>query len=195
MKYSDTAPLARQLESRPPETWDGNERRQYFRLDDRVLLGIEVLAIAPTDDPAVDSLVELEQQITSLLHRVSSQQPEVAALLRLMNQKLNRVAGLELQTTIDVDEHLANVNLSACGIRFETHTDVSEAHYLRLHLTLLPDHTTLVLNGRIVALEAGSEPDSTRIRVAFNPIRNTDQEILIQHMMSLQRRQIRPHDR
>ncbi|WP_221795844.1 PilZ domain-containing protein [Oceanobacter mangrovi] len=171
--------------------WDGTERREYFRLDDRALLGIEVIEQLQQINAEMGSLQQLEQQISTLLYRVESKDSELAQLLKLMNQKLNRVAGLELDPNVAIPDHPVDINLSACGIRFVTSMNLQQAEYLRLHLTLLPDHANLVLDAHLVELEVLSNTGLSQVRAAFANLTEADREVLIQHMMQLQRRQMK----
>ena len=176
-------------------SWDGVERREYFRLDDQALLGVEIAANGDAPVAGMNSLQELEQQISTLLYRIDSKDTELSQLLRLMNQKLNRVAGLDLNPDIEIPDKPVDINLSACGIRFITSMDLTAAQFLRLHLVLLPDHHNLTLTARLVALEPTSASDDgqseTIVRAAFLNLQEADQEVLIQHMMQLQRRQMK----
>ncbi len=171
--------------------WDGVERREYFRLDDRALLGLEIIERLEDVAPEIGSLQQLEQQISTLLYRVESKHPDIAQLLQLMNQKLNRVAGLDQDPNVSIPDKPVDINLSACGIRFETSVDLEAARFIRLHLTLLPDHMNLVLTSRIVALEASPAAGMTLVRAAFEPVDENNLEVLVQHMMQLQRRQVK----
>lgn len=175
------------------------ERRRYFRLDDRALLAIQAI---PKEEAKLDqetdvlSLDTLEQQISGLLYQVQSLQPEVARLFSLLNQKLNRV----IAQTVKSDENEealpelqpTDINLSACGMRFNTSEDLSAAEWVKVYLTLLPSHTPLTLFARVVAIEPSQQSEQPNlIRLDFGPINTQDRETLIQHMLQLQTRQLK----
>lgn len=176
------------------------ERRRYFRLDDQVLL-----AFVPIESHKAqllpltrsDALDRMEIEINNLLGQLRSRDPILARLAELMNQKFNQ---LYSQTRLDVSSMpeplLTNVNLSACGIRFETDIDVRNETHLKLYLTLLPSNTPMLLIARIVAVETPpvrADDTNTKpwlIRATFDPIPESDEEQLIQHMLRLQSRQL-----
>lgn len=188
------------------------ERRRYFRLDDQALLGLHAItpeeAVLKQDEPITD-LEVLEQQISGLLYQVQSLHPDVARLFSLLNQKVNRVISMQNRSQIalssslsDSDQptsatripemKLSQINLSACGMRFNGTEDFSNSRYVRVFLTLLPTHTPLTLCARVVAVErSGDDQLPLLTRLDFDPISTEDRETLIQHMLQLQTRQIK----
>lgn len=175
------------------------ERRRFFRLDDQLLLAWKPLpaGMAEVRPRTLDAARELvDQEISSLIHQLRSTDPNMARLCELLNQKLNHlVLQHEDAPPPDMPEpQLFDVNLSACGMRFLTDDDLHGQTHLRLFLTLLPSHTPLNLIGRLVAVEDNplwnNDNSMPRwlIRATFEPILDSDQEQLIQHMLRLQSR-------
>jgi hypothetical protein len=176
------------------------ERRRFFRLDDQLLLAFAPLPankahLQPRSQDDARDIMELE--IGSLLSQLRSTQPGTARLIELLNQKLNHILLVNELPVHDMPEQvLTNVNLSACGMRFLTDTNLHHESHLRLYMTLFPTHTPLCLIGRLVSIEDNPEYSSTAanprwlIRLTFEPIFDSDQEQLIQHMLRLQSRQL-----
>jgi hypothetical protein len=176
------------------------ERRRFFRLDDQLLLAFAPLPaskahLQPRNQDDARDIMELE--IGSLLSQLRSTQPGTARLIELLNQKLNQILLVNELPVHDMPEQtLTDVNISACGMRFLTDTDLHNESHLRLYMTLFPTHTPLCLIGRLISVE--DNPEHTRttdhprwlIRLTFEPIFDSDQEQLIQHMLRLQSRQL-----
>ena len=181
------------------------ERRRYFRLDDQALLSFVPIHASQAELKPLtrdDALDRMEIEIGSLLSQLRSTHPGTARLIELLNQKITHLARPDVIPGEGVPEQqLTDINLSACGIRFLTHDDLHGHTHLRLYLTLLPTNTPLCLISRLVAIETNpqypQQPDAPRwlIRATFDPIFESDEEQLIQHMLRLQSRQLAARQR
>ncbi|MBK8970517.1 MAG: hypothetical protein IPM37_03815 [Hahellaceae bacterium] len=186
---------------------DGRERRRFFRVTDEIglkyaLATAESLAARPLDPDSklkVDVLA-LEGQIRASIELLKSHGNPVVKTLELMNRKLNLLLADEIPTTIEEKESVVcSASLSACGIAFWADDTFDVGTELKLELTLLPSHLHLGLNGIIVESLVRSEADSNEpveaghylLRIDFRDIQEEQQEVLIQHVLKCQSRDLR----
>jgi c-di-GMP-binding flagellar brake protein YcgR len=178
------------------------ERRRFFRLDDEVVLDFQVLS--PEDDPALahhtsqvkSELQEIEQEIGTLIYQLKSHNPQLSRLGELLNQKLNLLAlgagQSNKQRSLNQSESRTRINLSACGMAFNTAESLELGLNLLLNLQLKPSNANLELHGRVVAIEESDEEERPHhIRVDFENLTEAEQEIIIQHLFQLQNRNLK----
>jgi len=188
------------------DTFMSQERRRYFRINDTV--GLSYKVVSKGDNQAQSDtqqkvnqpyLNKQDQQIVDLIKKIANKQPEVAAVMALFNQKLERLSNLMTLDGIRLDSismQLKEVNISACGIAFYHSSPVELNNILELEITLLPDDQILKTQGRVVScdpvdkeakVEKETELDDTfYIRVDFYAMDGPSQEKLIQHIVKNQ---------
>lgn len=173
------------------------ERRRYFRINDRVSLGFSLLeghhtGALTSDLDVLDLLSSQDEQIEQLLLEVAEESPKVAALVRALNQKLERVVA-QLVTDSRMVERLARrvkeVSLSACGVGFICDSTIAEGARLALELELAPDQFLVQTKGIVVAVEPAE--DVFYWRVNFYDMPPAHQERLIQHVVQRQSAQLK----
>ena len=173
------------------------ERRRYFRLDDEVILDFEPISNAEAQEwkdrhfSQRNELADLNRDIATLLHQIQTQNPTVARLLNLFNSKVNM-----LSPGKDIDfsqtEVRTRVNLSACGMSFQTTEILKPGESLRLQMQLQPSNVPVTLLGTIVGVEATDDTEAPHlVRVNFEGLREAEQEILIHHLFQLQTQNLR----
>ncbi|WP_369601466.1 PilZ domain-containing protein [Hahella sp. SMD15-11] len=175
------------------------ERRRYFRVADQVGLVWRRLADGESWEArqplqASDVLMRLENEISALFESLRSTQPAVLEILELFNRKIN--LALSLDTRKEQEQLMARikpVSLSACGIAFTASEPVPVGARLAMQLTLFPGNITLDLMGTVVARDqhSGREDEPWVIRADFGNIDSERQEILIQHVIRAQSRELR----
>lgn len=168
------------------------EKRRYFRINDTVGLTYRRLDRRSSKD--VNSTSDIwavmgaqDENIEQLLREVAAESPKVAALVRALNQKLERVVGQLVMESKLVDR-LANrareVNISACGAGFICDEEVPNNTKLQLELQLLPGDIKVHTKARVIACEP--HDGEYFWRVEFYDITATVQEVLIQHIVQRQ---------
>lgn len=171
------------------------DARRFHRLDDDVLLRYERLdrdgehcAAAPdaTAD-TTDLIADLDRDIGKALNALWGSLPSVAHAISLLNRKLSLVAAAALGTDHDdsgLDYEYVRVNLSGCGLAFETRERYAPGTRLRVNLVLFPSQKTIVVDGVVVGCEAIGGGESTRrwTRLDLDP-EEAAQEQLIQHVV------------
>jgi len=173
------------------------ERRRYFRVNDEAEISFRVM-----DDQDVDAwqqhqetgtaaeLAKLENEIGVALSHLKSQSPQVGKLLELMNQKINLVSRNEMSALqLDDQGELQRINLSACGIAFHTDQPLTAEQQLLIQLKLKPSNIGLTMSGRVVNSKTHSD-GSQLVRVEFNELDSSNQDLLMQHMFQVQSREL-----
>ena len=176
-----------------------NERRRYFRIDETIGISYEILDAknhqSKSKTPEVDVLdlvAHQDEQIEKLLLEVAEDNPKVAQLVTIFNQKLERIVNqlvLESHLVGKIAHRVQEANISACGIAFATTEEVALDTHVKLELTLFPSKRTLVTNGIIVSCDRAQE--GWYWRIDFYGMPNQVQEELIQHIVQSQSSQLK----
>ncbi len=177
------------------------ERRRFFRLDDEVVMDFQAISseeFAHWKEHQTlqkSELQELEKEIGILIHQLRSSHPAVGQVIELFNRKINLLHGhgdQQAQLNLSAAEARVRVNLSACGMSFTTSEDLSKQTHLLFDLQLKPSNAMLTLAGTIVSVEkTHTVGDTYLVRVNFEGLKETEQELLIQHLFQLQSRTLR----
>jgi len=182
---------------------DQQERRRYFRITDQVAIGYRVLSDSDTTVTGVDMsspsalIVQLENQITASLETLRSVQPQVHQLLELFNRKINLVLSLDetlFEPVSDQEKRSQKVNISACGLAFPSHEQLRPNQKILMDLTLFPSNICLKLMAIVIGCDSLEEPigeDCYIIRADFVDITNSEQEVLVQHVIKRQTSQLK----
>ena len=178
------------------------ERRRFFRIDDEVAIhftpmdegyGGESIDVHP---PTLNHEfhLSLEGQIRQAMVEVRSLSPKVAQVLDLLNQKINLLRAVE---NLGVDQPvLKQANLSACGIAFTWHEALPINQQLMLDLYLQPNHELVRTEAHVAAVMDNVSPETRQnepfiLRLDFDNIQTSYQEVLIQHVVQRQSYQLR----
>ena len=177
------------------------ERRRYFRLDDEVILDFEAISqdeVSRWKSRQQDhrhELAELDRDISNVIGQMQSQNPTVAHLFDLFNRKVNLVnspLSPDRKADLTQAEARTRVNLSACGMSFQTHEPFRENDNLRLQMQLKPSNVPVTLMGTVVGVEHTGDAEAPYlIRIDFEGFKEAEQEILIHHLFQLQSRTLR----
>lgn len=170
------------------------ERRRYYRIDDLVRLSYHQLNDVELSEregqhaevPLETLLAEIDRELNQAINLCWQKDPLLARPLGLLNQKLSLIASQQpglIDNHCPGNEEEVQVNISGCGMAFDSTYALSEEDRLLLCITLSPSNTQLKLQARVVACSVnGPEQNNFRIRVEFEHSA-TAQEILIQHIV------------
>jgi len=176
------------------------EKRRFFRIDDRMELRCEPL----TEDQAADAenlmtpvdtqsmLASYDRQIQTIIDSARVQAPAVASLAEMLNRKMNFII-----SALDIGDKMLEtvafatqrVNLSACGLAFDTDQAHERGEQLRVEMRLQPHDLHLVVLARVVGCSPVVDPSPGRqfhVQLDFASISPADQELLIQHIVRRQ---------
>jgi len=173
-----------------------DERRRYYRIEDKVCLAFRVIKQAEIDDRLEDFWanehafsirnnfnLQIEQHIADH-HKIAKKMPELARYLGVLEKQIDLISEKLIADDADVDMTLEAANLSAQGISFLAQQPPQQGELIELKLKLLPSGLRLVIIARVVLVESdsGREQDSARVSLDFENLHEADREILIKHI-------------
>jgi len=179
------------------------ERRQFFRIEDSVNLGYQLVDPATLrekleslnsglDDEfmVMSSLAVISQQMTGVMRKIEAAQPDVADYLKALDRKVDLLGRAFLFQFSDLSEQPARaVNLSASGMAFTTAEAVDIGAILELRLLLLPSYAGLLIYADVVACdqeESDGGAGEYHVRVYFSRLRECDRDVLVRHILQRQ---------
>ena len=185
-----------------------DERREYFRIDDEVVLDYRLIdedAVAPLVEriqarvpdrfTAASSFAATSRQMGQVMHKVQNQSPELARCLQAIDQKLNLLAQLFVTEEIHIDQQPTQaVNLSAGGIAFRSQQEIRTGSLLEMRIVLFPSLVGILNVSRVIHCERindGNTQYSWQIAVAYEHLRESDRELLVRHIMTKETRRLR----
>jgi len=181
-----------------------SERRRYFRVSDLVGLNYRFISTGERDlalasQPAsLNSLLStMESEITVILQSLKQNNPELQRLLELYNEKINLafghgIANKEHENANSV--RACQVSISACGIAFPSLDQAELGQTVALDLTLYPSNMRLQLMATVISC-IDSRPAETSdpyiVRADFDALSDSDQELLVHHVIKRQAHQLK----
>ena len=140
-----------------------SERRQYFRIRNRLFMGYELLDseqdISDSDSNDAKSLPfshllgELNRLIANNdlhIESLSSQQHLTIDHLNQVNSKIEQLTQYMIQSLNLSYSDLQEVDLSGGGIRFTSKREMSLGQKLKIELVLVPEYYYLVVHAKVV---------------------------------------------
>ncbi len=180
-----------------------NNRREYFRINDRIGLRIVML-----DDSQCNQLRDKTNRSHERLHQLNSmlvssesrraalrgireESTAIADFLAALDERLDTLTNLMTQENSQAPRTRTHeVNLSASGLRFYCDEDYPRGARLELHLHLFPSDNCLRLYGTVAWCRRAGQPGQTRgrnaVAVDYSDIPESDREILFRHINTLQ---------
>ncbi len=180
-----------------------DDRRRYFRINDKVSLkyrvvqGIDVETEIKRTEHEQNNLAEMknafnciEAKIMTKMGRIEEVSPLVAEILALFDKKLSLIQSMIVHND-DKENSITDtqqVNLSASGMSFESNTPINEDVNLKMELVLFPEYQFIPLYARVVDCKKKMDDNLYRfiIAVDFIGICESDQEMIMQHVLSRQ---------
>ena len=180
-----------------------DDRRRYFRINDkislkyRVVQGIDVDTEIKRTEHEQNNLAEIknafnciEAKIMSKMARIEEVSPLVAEILGLYDKKLSLIESMIMHHD-DQENSITEtqqVNLSASGMSFESNTPINEDVNLKMELILFPEYQFIPLYARVVDCKKKMDDNLYRFTIAVNfvGICESDQETIMQHVLSRQ---------
>lgn len=188
----------------------GADRRSYFRIDDTVRLGLRRVPPEELEErldrhehdlagnfTVMSSLAAITAQVTTGLRRIENRDPDLAAYLRAIDQKIEVIGRAFIATEPEVvAQTAAPVNLSAGGMCAGVEEHYDPGTDIEIRMLLFPSFTGLMIYGTVVGCDpAGDEAASAGYqhiaRIEFSHIREQDRELLIRHLLRRQSDQLR----
>lgn len=183
----------------------GKDRRNFFRIDDTVRMSIRRV---PREDlqsrldrlehdlagnfTVLSSLSAITAQMAAGLRRIENRDPDLAAYLRAIDQKIEVIGRAFITSEPDLVSQVAKpVNLSAGGMCAGVDEHYDAGTELEIRLLLFPSFTGLMIYGTVVDCSTQEHDPSTEgfshlLRIEFTHIREQDRELLIRHLLRRQ---------
>lgn len=177
------------------------DRRRAYRVDDHVALYFRPLdpteheqALAELDSDRPDQpdrqrlgteLALASYHVERGLERIAEGSPEVAACIRLLNQKVDALARTIVLEDPDLGEMpRREVELSTSGLCFPSREWLAEGTPVELRLLLMPAAAPVRAVARVVRCTptGGDTTVPYRLAVEIEAIRDDDREILARHI-------------
>ncbi len=176
-----------------------HERRQHFRIDDRIYFNYRILApgefcsdLAITNQllgeqgkkfmEAAQYFQEIDNQLSELTQDIGLEQPSLAHFLNLLNAKIDYLSRHVLMAG---DVELRKVNISLGGMAFKTPELVKEHTHIKVVLYTKPKMVPIIVDGRVVYSQYQSET-SYRTSIQFNGLTPEQEQLLSQHILFAQ---------
>jgi len=174
-----------------------DERRRFFRIDDEAEISFKTISDEEYQawengqkDEESEKLAKLETELGMTLANLKSQQPQLAKICELLNQKINIAMSTHSKTHGFIDNgELKPINLSACGIAFHTNEDIQTDQNILLQLKLKPSNVSIVTTGKVI--DNGLSNGKNIVRIDFQDLGENNQDLLMQHLFQVQSRELK----
>lgn len=179
-----------------------NERREYFRVEDKVQLrylcvdeSSALAHVVPADFgedigySLIRELQRIDRENSQYLRTIAEESRELELYLRSLNKKIELIASRIAATTDSLDHKEQQViSLSEGGMAFQARKELAHGCHLALQLTLQPSHLTLVLFGRVIncSLANGEPGKGFNVAVSFINMQEEDRQTIAKHIMQVQ---------
>lgn len=187
----------------------GSDRREFFRINDTVVVDYKVIAkdnvanvarhiAQATDDNEGNEKAQLraiQNAFSHLVEQINHHDREVARALRMLDEKINLVAQSvkRYHNPVNPDD-LTEANLSGGGIAFMVDEPVEIRGHVELHLQLLPTANTIHAMATVVSCEKilSATPERPyHLRMAFTHMDEQDRNLLVKHTLNRQAEMLR----
>jgi len=185
-----------------------DERREYFRIADEIVLDYQLIREDDIDRllerlqsslvdrfTAASSFMATTRQMMQVIHKVQADSPELARVLQAIDQKLNMIAQLFVSEEMGLeDQPSRQVTLSAGGVAFRTQQQIPAGTLLELRMVLFPSMVGILTVSRVIHCERmddGNQQFPWQVAVEYEHLRENDRELLVRHIMSKETAQLR----
>jgi hypothetical protein len=178
----------------------GNERRNYYRIQDRVALeyrlahadqeSFEQFFQLPAQHQLMSEFQLLDIEAHSLLRGITEKDRSVGAYLKVINQKMDALCRTLALTNAPIDPaHVHHVNLSEGGLSLYTHEALAPNAQLLLKLVLFPSYSGLLLRGNVLSCKCLE--DQHLVHIEFVDINEQQRQLLARHILRKQQEERR----
>ncbi|MCO7515042.1 PilZ domain-containing protein [Pseudomonas guariconensis] len=188
-------------------TLDEEDRREYYRIEDRIALQISPLSAAEaleTDllqdaSPLFNLLSELhlaDFESQHLMRQLSEKDRTLAAFLRVQNKRLDLLGAVLAQTLLGEIGQAQRVILSEGGIEFAQAAQIAPGTRVAVKMVLMPRAHGLLLRGRVTHCDPRPQGDY-EVGTEFVDMTDAQRQLLARYILQRQqqqRRQLREQD-
>lgn len=131
-------------------------------------------------------------RLAPIVRKIDKEHPDISVWLGCMQETMETMA--EQLSELQYGNHkgeLLRVSVSAVGIELPCSENCKEHDQIELVMELLPSSMRIMVIGKITEILQPDPAETKRIRVEFEHIRESDQEILIRHIHRVQLAELR----
>lgn len=188
------------------------EKRKYFRISDNIYLRFRVIdrsdleqgiarlqAGVSRKQRLLDSLLSVDVRLTDLIDDLKDAQPEIAAVVKLLNRKTHIMAQAIAEQSPDAESDVPigptqSVSLSANGLSFKSAERFNAGDLLELHLVLFPAVQSISAFGKVVDCRI-DEPAVTgatyEVGVEYVYLAEEELDFIVAHVLDSQSQRLR----
>ncbi|MCW8879107.1 MAG: PilZ domain-containing protein [Kangiellaceae bacterium] len=180
------------------------ERREYFRIKNWIILNYEVVeslesvpnfqSLIDEESPRITLLQELtrlENENQAYLGSLKEKQSQLGDYLLNMNKKFELLTRFVIQSLTDNSQELTEVDISGGGIRFSTKSPHPMDTLIKMEIVLVPECVGIIAYGRVVDCKKIDDSDNYDMAVVFVKLREADRDAIVKHVFKIQSRQLR----
>ena len=176
-------------------TLDEEDRREYYRIEDRIALEINPLSAAEAlgadllqdDSPLFNLLSELhlsEFESQHLLRQISERDRAIAAFLKSQNKRIDLLSQVVALTVLGQIGEPQPVIISEGGIDFQHPTPIAAGAHLSVKLVLMPQALGLLLRARVTHCDRKGE--GYDIGTEFEHLTDAQRQLLARYILQKQ---------
>ncbi|MCP3688243.1 MAG: hypothetical protein GY784_07505 [Gammaproteobacteria bacterium] len=175
------------------------ERRRFFRIEDRVFLKTRKIKPEDLKQELEDFWANRQRHVVSnelnpylndrieAFRAIQPRMPELARYLQVLQSQIDHLTRTVMPEIAPAPEQDINVNLSAQGIAFDSVEYFKPDDIFELGLTLQPSHYELTIFARVVVpRDIDSIPknstDPHKVALDFEFIHSADRDMLVKHI-------------
>lgn len=187
------------------------ERRQYYRIDDRIYLqfrqvdaneadwGIARLRASAMQNKGIfDSLLGMETRLTALLESIGRDLPDVANAIKVINNKVDLAAQTLATRALSGEDDFSggpnqDVSIGGGGCAFSCDKSLQVGVLLELEMVLFPAMRHVRAYGKVVDCRAESSERGNFYSVGteFTYLSEEDRDFIVSHVLTSQSKQLR----
>ncbi|MFK8333151.1 PilZ domain-containing protein [Pseudomonas sp. BJa5] len=182
-------------------TLDEEDRREYYRIDDRIALEISPLSAAEAlgsdllqdDSPLFNLLSELhlsEFESQHLLRQLSDKDRVLAAFLKAQNKRIDLLSAVVAQTLLGQLSAPQPVVLSEGGLEFHQQQPIAAGSRVAIKMVLMPQALGLLLRARVTHCDREADGQHA-IGTEFVDITDAQRQLLARYILQRQAQQRR----
>ncbi|MDD2056217.1 PilZ domain-containing protein [Pseudomonas sp. GD03860] len=182
-------------------TLDEEDRREYYRIEDRIALEISPLSAAEAldsdllqdDSPLFNLLSELhlsEFESQHLLRQISEKDRTLAAFLKAQNKRIDLLSAVVAQTLLGQLNAPQPVVLSEGGIEFTQARAIAAGSRIAVKMVLMPQALGLLLRAKITHCDQQADGQYA-IGSEFVEMTDAQRQLLARYILQRQAQQRR----
>jgi hypothetical protein len=182
-------------------TSDEEERREYYRIEDRVALEINPLSrsgqageeAAEDTSPLFDLLSELhvsEFESQHLLRQLDERDRVLNSFLKALTKRIDLLGRVVAHTALGELGEPQPVRLSEGGVEFISYQDFAQGELLSVKMVLMPQASGLLLRARVTHCDPAGDGRFV-IGTEFVNLPDAQRQLLARHVLQRQAQQRR----